>query len=842
MPPVSIIVPIYNSEDTIGDCIRSIVDQSFADIEIILVNDGSIDGSQQICDEYAQKDARIRVFFQENKGRSVARMNGLINSTGEWITFVDSDDTLPRNAIELLYGKANDNTDIVFGNGYSLPNEKRTVIPIDDFRHLAIRAEGTIGVPWGSMYRRTLLSEYAFDVPQDIYNGEDYIFWLRIVFNTEKPVSIVYNSVYNKGEEHTSNCFRWTADYCYKLNEYRMNSIPSQYHEEYIQDIFCDRMANMYSVATDTPKKKWQNSEYFRNLMNDAKENDIALSLKQRIFFLLPSRWMRRISTNMGNILREKYYIFLFIVGLAMLALNLFDTPTLSDDLVYRFVFQENLNDVPQKLENICDLAKSQYAHYFYINGRAVIQTIAQIFLCFTPPIVYKIVNSILFILLIHFCLLFIRIEKNSRLSASIYICFLLFVVLADFRTTMLWSLGTFYYLWVIVMNLGYILYIRKLERKIKLFDFFLAPIALLVGWTHESLSLPISITFIVYAVMNRNTIIKKPIILYFFWYIIGMLLCVFSPGILNRADGNISIYSRLISGAVNFVFNVRISWLLLIAMVVLYFRNKEAFYEEIKKYWTNYLVIILCLGIVFLCGTNIERVPFYADFVSMLVLVRLISNTTSIKFRNKSILFCNLILLLFLVFAFIVRRENYENYHYAEDQMREAGKEIISVRQPQKGENKILDILRNKYVNPSIEFGYYCVYMAFNSKDINMRQAAVLYGKKKMAFIPEDVIERIKKDKNAYKNYELDKNKNMYVWRMNDNRKVKRIIFKLKPEDTSKLLPHQRLLRYKDDTYIMDDDFHNSVVTIDNTPYLIFTCPTTNISRRIDTIHYENE
>lgn len=70
MPPVSIIVPIYNSEDTIGDCIRSIVDQSFADIEIILVNDGSIDGSQQICDEYAQKDARIRVFFQENKGRS----------------------------------------------------------------------------------------------------------------------------------------------------------------------------------------------------------------------------------------------------------------------------------------------------------------------------------------------------------------------------------------------------------------------------------------------------------------------------------------------------------------------------------------------------------------------------------------------------------------------------------------------------------------------------------------------------------------------------------------------------------------------------------------------------
>ena len=304
MPPVSIIVPIYNSEDTIGDCIRSIVDQSFADIEIILVNDGSTDGSQQICDEYAQKDARIRVFFQENRGRSVARMNGLIHSTGEWITFVDSDDTLPRNAIELLYGKANDNTDIVFGNGYSLPNEKRTVIPIDDFRHLAIRAEGTIGVPWGSMYRRTLFSEYAFDVPQDIYNGEDYIFWLRIVFNTEKGVNIVYESVYNKGEEHTSNNFVWTADYCYKLNEYQKTSIHSDQHEEYMHDMICDRMENKYAVVVNSEKSEWKNSDYYCDLLHDVKDTGMSLTFKQKLFFfMLPSRWMRKLSTSIGSVI-----------------------------------------------------------------------------------------------------------------------------------------------------------------------------------------------------------------------------------------------------------------------------------------------------------------------------------------------------------------------------------------------------------------------------------------------------------------------------------------------------------------------------------------------------------
>ena len=168
MPPVSIIVPIYNSEDTIGDCIRSIVDQSFADIEIILVNDGSTDGSQQICDEYAQKDARIRVFFQENRGRSVARMNGFIHSTGEWITFVDSDDTLPRNAIELLYGKANDNTDIVFGNGYSLPNEKRTVIPIDDFRPGYLGEACIVGHCFQNM---PLMFRETYTMVKTIYSG-----------------------------------------------------------------------------------------------------------------------------------------------------------------------------------------------------------------------------------------------------------------------------------------------------------------------------------------------------------------------------------------------------------------------------------------------------------------------------------------------------------------------------------------------------------------------------------------------------------------------------------------------------------------------------------------------
>ena len=96
---VSVIVPIYNSEDTIKGCISSIVEQSFDDIEIILVDDGSTDQSGRICDDFASKDSRIIVIHQENKGRTAARFEGVKRAKGDWIAFVDSDDQLPVDAI-----------------------------------------------------------------------------------------------------------------------------------------------------------------------------------------------------------------------------------------------------------------------------------------------------------------------------------------------------------------------------------------------------------------------------------------------------------------------------------------------------------------------------------------------------------------------------------------------------------------------------------------------------------------------------------------------------------------------------------------------------------------------
>lgn len=93
-PLISIIVPIYNAESTLNRCIDSIINQSFDDWELLLIDDGSKDQSGKICDEYATKDSRIKVFHKENGGVSSARNLGLDNALGKWITFIDSDDKI----------------------------------------------------------------------------------------------------------------------------------------------------------------------------------------------------------------------------------------------------------------------------------------------------------------------------------------------------------------------------------------------------------------------------------------------------------------------------------------------------------------------------------------------------------------------------------------------------------------------------------------------------------------------------------------------------------------------------------------------------------------------------
>ena len=111
-PLISIIVPVYNAEQYLEKCVNSIINQTYTNLEIILVDDGSPDNCGAICDEYAKKDSRIKVIHKSNGGVSSARNRALECLTGEYVAFVDSDDYIHQDYINVLYNALSDGVDL----------------------------------------------------------------------------------------------------------------------------------------------------------------------------------------------------------------------------------------------------------------------------------------------------------------------------------------------------------------------------------------------------------------------------------------------------------------------------------------------------------------------------------------------------------------------------------------------------------------------------------------------------------------------------------------------------------------------------------------------------------
>lgn len=140
---VSVVIPVYNVEKYLAECVDSVLRQTYTDYEIILVDDGATDSSGQMCDEYAQKDARIRVIHQPNGGLSAARNTGLKAARGEYVYFLDSDDYIETCALEHLVAVADqEQADVMFFDGYVFFDECEEDDTVSRYtRHAAYAAE-----------------------------------------------------------------------------------------------------------------------------------------------------------------------------------------------------------------------------------------------------------------------------------------------------------------------------------------------------------------------------------------------------------------------------------------------------------------------------------------------------------------------------------------------------------------------------------------------------------------------------------------------------------------------------------------------------------------------------
>ena len=201
-PLVSIIVPVYNAEQSLPRCLDSICAQTYQNLEIILVDDGSTDDSLTVCRKFAYRDARIHVLSQPNSGVSAARNNAIETATGKYIQFVDSDDWIDENMTFLLVQRAErEQADFIISHYCRVDGEKTTVhgfletsacMNRLEFAQELIRNPASFyyGVMWNKLYRRDIIRRHRIYCYEQLSWCEDFLFNLPYILCTNRICAV----------------------------------------------------------------------------------------------------------------------------------------------------------------------------------------------------------------------------------------------------------------------------------------------------------------------------------------------------------------------------------------------------------------------------------------------------------------------------------------------------------------------------------------------------------------------------------------------------------------------------------------------------------------------------
>lgn len=202
---ISVIIPVYNKETYLDACFEGILQQDFDSFEVIAVNDGSRDSSGDICDRWAVKDSRIRVFHTVNGGVTAARRYGLSQAQGDYILFVDADDALLPHAMQRLYQDMQESgADEVIGtyvNQYGVVHDSgyRGFVDMLPLMHQLLATKNNFCVLWAILFKRELLTG-CLDIPREIIEREDILMQIKCMM---KRPRIFFSSacvyLYNEG-------------------------------------------------------------------------------------------------------------------------------------------------------------------------------------------------------------------------------------------------------------------------------------------------------------------------------------------------------------------------------------------------------------------------------------------------------------------------------------------------------------------------------------------------------------------------------------------------------------------------------------------------------------------
>ena len=206
---ITVIVPIYNAEKNIEKCVNSILNQTYSNLEVILINDGSKDKTEEICKNLAKKDNRIKYFYKENSGVSATRNLGLDKVTGDFISFIDSDDYIENDMYEIMLNKIDDseivicdycevNNDNEFKTDTEIEMKEKVFDNLDD---LILNIDNKkinryVNPPWNKLIKTDIVKKQNIRFDSRISLGEDLLFNLQCM-KVAKKLQIVDKKLYN---------------------------------------------------------------------------------------------------------------------------------------------------------------------------------------------------------------------------------------------------------------------------------------------------------------------------------------------------------------------------------------------------------------------------------------------------------------------------------------------------------------------------------------------------------------------------------------------------------------------------------------------------------------------
>lgn len=319
----SIIVPVYNTEEYVGACIESVLAQSYQNYELMLVDDGSTDNSGNICEEYSKKDKRIRVLHKENSGQIEARCYGIKESVGDYIVFLDSDDLLAPNALEVIFNKFEQHkcdmliysAERFWENPNSItPSSNGKDILISDKKELYIKIFST--ELYNSLCKKAIKKEFVnlndYSNVKNVRYGEDLLQTIDIIAQNPKTVFIqdvlYYYRTNIKSLTQSIRIERYAFDIVFVRNavynlliQENILTTEELYHYRNVAiKLLVNALVNI-SLSNFPISKKIESfelikdSNYYKTFLNRGKYEKRCLGNKRIVWFLFRKKLYRMI-------------------------------------------------------------------------------------------------------------------------------------------------------------------------------------------------------------------------------------------------------------------------------------------------------------------------------------------------------------------------------------------------------------------------------------------------------------------------------------------------------------------------------------------------------------------